>query len=145
MSSARASKKSDQAFKTISEAAETLGLEQHVLRFWETKFKDISPVKRAGGRRYYRPEDIDALKTVQQLLHVHKMTIKGAQQLLNKRQKQSFAEILDIAGSDEGVESVDVPSSIGGNAVDLHQELSELSSIAIELRAWREKVLSIPE
>ncbi len=70
--------KSEQAFRTISEAAEILNLPAHVLRFWESKFKYIKPMKRGGGRRYYRPEDIQLLLGIKQLLYTEGLTIKGA-------------------------------------------------------------------
>ncbi|MCW8915589.1 MAG: MerR family transcriptional regulator [Magnetovibrio sp.] len=75
--------KSDQAFRTISEVAKDLDLPQHVLRFWETKFHQISPMKRGGGRRYYRPEDVDLLRRIKALLHFDGYTIKGVQKLLS--------------------------------------------------------------
>ncbi len=78
-------KKSAQAFRTISEVADLLDLPAHVLRFWETRFTQIQPVKRGGGRRYYRPEDIDLLRGIQHLLYVQGMTIKGAQKVLKER------------------------------------------------------------
>jgi DNA-binding transcriptional MerR regulator len=73
--------KGPNAFRTISEAAEELGVPQHVLRFWETKFTFISPMKRAGGRRFYRPQDIEVLRGVRRLLHDEGYTIKGVQKL----------------------------------------------------------------
>jgi DNA-binding transcriptional MerR regulator len=73
--------KSAEAFRTISEAAEELGVAQHVLRFWETKFSFIRPMKRAGGRRFYRPADIAILATIRRLLHQDGYTIKGVQKL----------------------------------------------------------------
>jgi DNA-binding transcriptional MerR regulator len=73
--------KSPEAFRTISEAAEELGVAQHVLRFWETKFPFVKPMKRAGGRRFYRPADIAVLATVRRLLHQDGYTIKGVQKL----------------------------------------------------------------
>lgn len=73
--------KGPEAFRTISEAAEELGVPQHVLRFWETKFSFIRPMKRAGGRRFYRPQDLDVLRGVQTLLHAEGYTIKGVQKL----------------------------------------------------------------
>lgn len=77
--------KSPQAFRTISEVAEELDVQQHVLRFWETKFPQIKPLKRGGGRRYYRPEDVDFLKRIQKLLYEDKYTIKGVQQLFREQ------------------------------------------------------------
>ena len=73
--------KGPEAFRTISEAAEELGVPQHVLRFWETKFSFIRPMKRAGGRRFYRPQDLMVLKGVRALLHEDGYTIKGVQRL----------------------------------------------------------------
>ena len=74
--------KSPDAFRTISEVAEDLDLPQHVLRFWETRFPQIKPMKRGGGRRYYRPEDVDLLNGIRHLLYDHGYTIKGVQKLL---------------------------------------------------------------
>lgn len=79
----RRAHKSEQAFRTISEVADELDLPQHVLRFWETKFKQVSPMKRGGGRRYYRPEDVELLRRIKSLLHFDGYTIKGVQKLLN--------------------------------------------------------------
>lgn len=73
--------KSPQAFRSISEASEAVGAPQHVLRFWETRFDFVSPVKRAGGRRFYRPQDVVLLKAVRRLLHDEGLTIKGVQRL----------------------------------------------------------------
>lgn len=73
--------KGPDAFRTISEAAEVVGAPQHVLRFWETKFPFVVPVKRAGGRRFYRPQDIIVLKAIRRLLHDEGLTIKGVQRL----------------------------------------------------------------
>jgi DNA-binding transcriptional MerR regulator len=74
--------KSPDAFRTISEAAEELDLPQHVLRFWETRFSTIKPLKRGGGRRYYRPEDVLLLKGIRHLLYDQGFTIKGVQRIL---------------------------------------------------------------
>ncbi|WP_296814920.1 MerR family transcriptional regulator [Brevundimonas sp.] len=73
--------KSPDAFRTISEAAEELGVPQHVLRFWETKFAFVKPMKRAGGRRFYRPQDLLVLRGVKALLHDEGVTIRGVQKL----------------------------------------------------------------
>ena len=73
--------KGQNAFRTISEASDEIGAPQHVLRFWETKFPFVTPLKRAGGRRFYRPEDIVILKAVRRLLHDEGLTIKGVQRL----------------------------------------------------------------
>ncbi len=76
--------KSDDAFKTISEVASQMNVPQHVLRFWETKFSQIKPMKRGGGRRYYRPRDVEIIKRIQYLLHNEGYTIKGVQKLAKK-------------------------------------------------------------
>ncbi|WP_417793103.1 MerR family transcriptional regulator [Terasakiella pusilla] len=78
------SDKSADAFRTISEVANELGLATHVLRFWESKFPQIKPLKRAGGRRYYRPDDVALLRKLQVLLHDEGYTIKGVQKLLRE-------------------------------------------------------------
>ncbi len=75
-------KKAPNAFRTISEVADDLHIPQHVLRFWETKFAQIKPLKRGGGRRYYRPDDIGLLKRISDLLYIQGYTIKGVQRLL---------------------------------------------------------------
>ena len=76
--------KSPDAFRTISEVAEDLDLPQHVLRFWETRFKQIKPMKRGGGRRYYRPDDVDLLRGIKGLLYDEGYTIRGVQRLLKE-------------------------------------------------------------
>lgn len=74
--------KAPEAFRTISEVAEQLDVPQHVLRFWETRFSQIRPMKRGGGRRYYRPADVDLLKGIRTLLYGEGYTIRGAQKIL---------------------------------------------------------------
>ena len=83
--------KSPEAFRTISEVAEEMDLPQHVLRFWETRFPQIKPLKRGGGRRYYRPDDVDLLRAVKQLLYGEGYTIKGVQKLLREQGAASVA------------------------------------------------------
>ena len=82
------SSKSHLAFRTISEVATELNLPQHVLRFWESRFYQIQPTKRRGGRRYYRPEDITLLRRIRSLLYDEGYTIKGVQNLLKKSNKK---------------------------------------------------------
>lgn len=93
----RGASKSPSALKTISEAAEMLDVPQHVLRFWETKFTQIKPLKRNGGRRYYRPEDMEVLQYIQNLLYKQGYTIKGARKAFEKKTveqlKQEFSPI----------------------------------------------------
>ncbi len=83
--------KSPDAFRTISEVSEDLGVPQHVLRFWETKFTAIKPLKRGGNRRYYRPEDVALLQTINRLLYSDGYTIKGVQKLLKDRGTKDLA------------------------------------------------------
>ncbi len=93
-------RKSPDAFRTISEVAQDLDLPQHVLRFWETRFSQIKPMKRGGGRRYYRPDDIDLLKGIRHLLYDEGYTIKGVQRILKE---QGVRHVIDsIAESDDG-------------------------------------------
>ena len=107
--------KSDDAYRTISEVADHLSVATHVLRFWETKFPQIKPVKRGGGRRYYRPEDVDLLKAIQTLLYDEGYTIKGVQNLIKK----------------EGVKALRSGETVlaGGQALNQSQMLRELKSI----------------
>ena len=76
--------KSPDAFRTISEVATDLDVPQHVLRFWESRFTQVKPVKRAGGRRFYRPEDVDLLRGIRALLYSDGLTIRGVQKLLKE-------------------------------------------------------------
>ena len=85
--------KSPEAFRTISEVATELDVPQHVLRFWEGRFTQIKPVKRAGGRRYYRPEDVDLLRGIRSLLYSEGFTIKGVQKILRDRGQRHVAEL----------------------------------------------------
>jgi DNA-binding transcriptional MerR regulator len=93
-------KKSAGAFLTISEVAGDLDVQQHVLRFWETKFSQIRPLKRGGGRRYYRPEDVALLKKIHELLYTQGYTIKGVQKLLRQNGKNAILSADFSAGAD---------------------------------------------
>lgn len=84
-------KKSQGAFLTIREVSEKLGVQQHVLRFWETKFSQIRPLKRGGGRRYYRPDDVVLIDNIRHFLHEEGYTIKGVQRLLKTEGKSAFS------------------------------------------------------
>src|SRR5579863_10348537 len=85
--------KSAEAFRTISEVAIELDVPQHVLRFWESRFVQIKPVKRAGGRRYYRPDDVDLLKGIRALLYSDGLTIRGVQKVLKERGLRHVADL----------------------------------------------------
>lgn len=106
--------KSKSAFKTIAEVAEELGVATHVLRFWETKFSQIKPMKTGGGRRYYRPDDVEVIKLIKNLLYSNRYTIEGAQQLIKSKglknllgneeiQKDFFAD--NLAEAEKKVEA----------------------------------------
>ncbi len=86
--------KASEAFRTISEVATDLDVPKHVLRFWEGKFPQIKPMKRGGGRRYYRPEDVELLRGIQVLLHLEGFTIRGVQKIL----KEQGAEQVKASG-----------------------------------------------
>jgi DNA-binding transcriptional MerR regulator len=89
--------KSSTAFRTISEVAEELDVAQHVLRFWESKFAQVRPLKRGGGRRYYRPEDVELLRQIRSLLYDEGYTIKGAQKLLRARRTRPGDEVQETS------------------------------------------------
>lgn len=93
--------KSPDAFRTISEAAEELDLPQHVLRFWETRFATIKPLKRGGGRRYYRPEDVLLLRGIRHLLYDQGFTIKGVQKILKDQGPRYVIAVGEGKGLDE--------------------------------------------
>ncbi|KAB1081436.1 MerR family transcriptional regulator [Methylobacterium soli] len=120
------------AFRTISEVAEDLDVPQHVLRFWETRFSQIRPVKRAGGRRYYRPEDVDLLRGVRHLLHGQGYTIKGAQRIL----KESGARFVQAVGRGEAdvaaPQAQEVEAEAGAGLPEPGAFLAETGRAAIE-------------
>ena len=113
--------KSPDAFRTISEVAEELDLPAHVLRFWETKFSQVRPLKRGGGRRYYRPEDIELIRQIRDLLYKNRYTIKGVQKLMRDGglKKGEFS----ISKDHEPVASEDRMKSEIENAIDELQAL----------------------
>lgn len=90
--------KSPHAFRTISEVAAELGVRQHVLRFWESKFSQIKPMKRGGGRRYYRPDDVDLLKGICRLLYGEGYSIRGVQKILRQHGARAVTEAVRSGG-----------------------------------------------
>jgi len=130
--------KSSNAFRTISEAADEVGAPQHVLRFWETKFSFITPVKRAGGRRFYRPQDVAVLKAVKKLLHEDGLTIRGVQRL---HKDGGLKRLLD--GEGVALEAVDevstdaptAPAAAGSSAIRLQRLLAEIEGARTRLDA----------
>ena len=139
--------KGPNAFRTISEAADDIGAPQHVLRFWETKFTFVSPLKRAGGRRFYRPQDIVLLKAVRRLLHDEGLTIKGVQRLHRELGVQNLAAYGDPgaglsyspAAMDAGAtgDRAPPPASppVSANPVRLQTVLAEIEGARIRLEA----------
>ena len=126
---ARLARKSATAYRTISEVAEELGVPQHVLRFWETRFQQIKPLKRGGGRRYYRPEDVDMLRRIRSLLYEAGYTIKGVQRLL--REGGLKHEV--------SAEPVEEPVSLEGEGrrvglERLRDDLEEIRSMVADIR-----------
>jgi DNA-binding transcriptional MerR regulator len=108
--------KGREAFRTISEVADELDLPQHVLRFWESKFSQIKPLKRGGNRRYYRPDDVTLLKAIKKLLHADGYTIRGVQKLFKAQGvKTTVVEALELAddgaSSDEAQEAAQAPAA----------------------------------
>ena len=132
--------KSPNAFRTISEAADEVGAPQHVLRFWETKFDFIAPVKRAGGRRFYRPEDVAVLKGVRRLLHDEGLTIRGVQRLHKEQglaRLAAYGDPTTVLEIDADVEREPVASAVAApfEAARLGTVLADLESAKARLDA----------
>tara|TARA_R110002110_G_scaffold184524_7_gene391278 strand:- start:40 stop:468 length:429 start_codon:yes stop_codon:yes gene_type:complete len=123
--------KSDLAFRTISEVAAELDLPQHVLRFWETKFTQVRPMKRAGGRRYYRPEDMLLLSKIRKLLYDDGYTIKGVQKLL----KDPSARLTAADRSEAASAIQQAPAAATQDLSGLREIIDELTDIRRMLKA----------
>jgi len=145
--------KSAAAFRTISEVADELDVAQHVLRFWESKFPQVRPLKRGGGRRYYRPEDVELLRQIRSLLYEEGYTIRGAQKLLKGQRRPVHEGDNGGIGSEERRPALGAAPPIGGGhelqgspelplgRADLTPEVRErLQGLRAELAALR-KVL----
>ena len=122
------STKADDALKTISEVSELLDVPPHVLRFWEGKFVSLHPLKRSGGRRYYRPNDIDLLRRIRKLLYVDGFTIKGAQKLIRSKASCDESGIVE-----DGAEF---------NTQTLSAAMTMLDEVKIRLSALKQKLAS---
>lgn len=146
--------KSAGAFRTISEVAEELDVQQHVLRFWETKFSQVRPLKRGGGRRYYRPEDVQLLRAIHYLLYTEGFTIKGVQKLLREQGKNLIVtavvddkpvagpKLAAQAGIAPGPEAAPAPAVVAAEPAPLTKQLtpeqrSVLEVMLGELKAMR--------
>jgi DNA-binding transcriptional MerR regulator len=141
--SLKAAKKAPGAFLTISEVAEELDVQQHVLRFWETKFSQLKPLKRGGGRRYYRPEDVALLKVIHSLLYTDKYTIKGAQKLLKGQSKMQVLQDFSANNNMPKVASNDqtMTQSIPGAAQSLglsHNQKQLIREAIADLKELRD-------
>jgi DNA-binding transcriptional MerR regulator len=123
--------KGPEAFRTISEAADELSVPQHVLRFWETKFAFIRPMKRAGGRRFYRPSDIAVLRGVRRLLHDEGYTIKGVQRL---HREEGLRRLVSAGGGEGAPAATEAPSAPAGRD-GLYEALRDLETAKQRLDA----------
>ena len=132
-STARRVEKSASAFRTISEVADELEVPQHVLRFWETKFPQVRPLKRGGGRRYYRPEDVELLRQIRSLLYHEGYTIKGVQRLMREGSLKERVEALEA-------DTIDL-SHLGG----AERRKREIASAILQLTSLRDRLLALLE
>ena len=138
-------KKSAGAFRTISEVSDELGVQQHVLRFWETKFTQVKPLKRGGGRRYYRPEDVKLLKHIHHLLYTEGYTIKGVQKLMKGQTKSTV-----LSANDATVAKTMAPAAANvaekrpANDTGLSAEQQKtLENVLSELKEMRESLRTV--
>ena len=130
--------KSKAAFRTIAEVAEELGVATHVLRFWETKFTQIKPMKRSGGRRYYRPDDVELVKTIKHFLYDKRYTIEGVQKLFKEKGvKNLVGEEIQKDFFEEQAHFADMNESSREIITSLQEQLR---AIKAELNAALEKV-----
>lgn len=146
--------KSADAFRTIGEVAEELDVPKHVLRFWEGKFPHIKPMKRGGGRRYYRPEDMELLRGIRHLLHAEGYTIKGVQKILREhgvdQVKQAAATAAVIAEQETGRKRrrrKDVTATVPADTAERTAERQRFANIAVaaaitELKSIRAMLMS---
>lgn len=121
--------KSKAAFRTIAELADEIGVATHVLRFWETKFSQIKPMKRSGGRRYYRPDDVEIVKTIKHYLYDERYTIEGVQKLFKEK------GVKNLVGEEIQKDFFEAPATeIDANAHEL------LASLQQQLAAMKEEL-----
>jgi DNA-binding transcriptional MerR regulator len=158
MATAKSNGKSAAAFRTISEVAEELDVPQHVLRFWESKFAQVKPLKRGGGRRYYRPEDVELLRKIRDLLYQDGYTIKGVQKLLREGAHRKLADLTPSTEPVPIIAAVTKAAQRGGAAAETNPRAEaapaapsstaggvrdRLTGVLIELRALK-KLLDEP-
>lgn len=131
---ARRTEKSPAAFRTISEVAEDLDVPQHVLRFWESRFPQVKPLKRGGGRRYYRPEDVVLLRRIRQCLYQEGYTIKGVQRLL----REGAVKVSVPRQAEPQLSLASLPEPL---PEELRHALDEIRDELVELRALLKRAL----
>lgn len=117
-------------YKTIGEVSEQLNIQPHVLRFWETQFKQIKPVKRRGGRRFYSDADVEVIENIRILLHVRGLTIKGAQKELTSKNQKFMMQLSNVKKPE--------PMARAKNSVDV--ETKKIRGIVTKLRSLQEKL-----
>ena len=132
------SQKSPNAFKTISEASQILDVPQHVLRFWESRFSQIKPIKSRGGRRYYRPEDMKILGTIKDLLYKQGYTIKGAKKAFSQIKKTEVQPVSMSAVSANALSFEQVFAQIPSRDSLSHKQISQLTALRNELAGLRD-------
>lgn len=134
--------KSKSAFKTIAEVAEELGVATHVLRFWETKFNQIKPMKATGGRRYYRPDDVEVLKLIKTLLYGNRYTIEGAQQYIKSKGLKNLLGSEEIQKDFFAAETKEPVSAEKTVSLDV-SALAKVADAVAELKALRNKLADL--
>jgi DNA-binding transcriptional MerR regulator len=133
--------KAPEAFRTISEVAEELEVPKHVLRFWEAKFAQLKPMKRGGGRRYYRPEDVALLRGIRFLLYDDGYTIRGVQKILREHGPRFVMGQRPISGDDEREEAMATPRDIP----DIAAEAAKSGSAALARESAGERAKLDPQ
>jgi DNA-binding transcriptional MerR regulator len=137
--------KSGTAFRTTGEVSEELNLPAHVLRFWESKFPEIKPLRRGGGRRYYRPEDVDLLRRIRQFLYQEGYTIRGVQKLLSEhgpREKPAARVKVDPPPTLFRLEPAAPPGPLAPSRQALQTALEEVQRELLEIRSLLDKLLT---
>ncbi len=136
--------KSKAAFRTIAEVADKLGVGTHVLRFWETKFSQIKPMKMKGGRRFYRPDDVKLLECIQKLLYQERYTIEGVQKLFKDKGIKSFvgeAILDDLFAENKAAQHTEAETEKVGRTVDGNEDNKEyLAEIIRELAIIKQEL-----
>ena len=141
--------KSKSAFRTIAEVADELGVATHVLRFWETKFAQIKPMKASGGRRYYRPDDVEVLKLIKNLLYGNRYTIEGAQRLIKEKGLKNLLGEEEIQKDFFEEEEPDLPLGLDPLPHKVEEpellpvDLSPICDAISELRALQQKLKNL--